>query len=80
VPKTPNPTPMDYKAPASQKVDHVTAKHLIEFFVNSMLNVNLGLICNAHQVWSDKLGPGSKQCLELARLASIGMCVHCSTS
>ncbi|KAL6212072.1 hypothetical protein ACLB2K_017294 [Fragaria x ananassa] len=65
--------PMEYE-PAEAKLSgrRVTSQDLIEFFVRNMVNENLGAICNAHVVHSDRseYGAFDENCLKLAELAA----------
>ncbi|CAF2079232.1 unnamed protein product [Brassica napus] len=65
--------PMDYTAEEPQALDHeVTIQEITKHFTNYPLNNNVGTISNLHKVFADKEGEkaGSKQCLELAKMAS----------
>lgn len=68
--------PMQYD-PAEAKLSGrpVTSQDLIEFFVRNMVNENLGAICNAHVVHSDRseYGAFDENCLKLAELAAIAV-------
>ncbi|KAM5569729.1 RNA-dependent RNA polymerase 6 [Rosa sericea] len=68
--------PMQYEA-AEAKVSGrpVTNQDLIEFFVRNMVNDNLGAICNAHVVHSDRseYGAFDENCQKLAELAAIAV-------
>ncbi|CAM6099682.1 unnamed protein product [Calypogeia fissa] len=68
--------PMDYTPPPVTPLDHpVKVEEIQEFFVNYMVNDNLGLIANAHVVHADKEPDmaRSPMCLELAQLASMAV-------
>lgn len=43
------------------------------FFVDQMLNVNVGIICNAHVVHADLSGASSEACKELAKQAALAI-------
>ncbi|XP_004291459.1 PREDICTED: RNA-dependent RNA polymerase 6-like [Fragaria vesca subsp. vesca] len=68
--------PMEYE-PAEAKLSgrSVTSQDLIEFFVRNMVNENLGAICNAHVVHSDRseYGAFDENCLKLAELAAVAV-------
>ncbi|KAJ4846078.1 hypothetical protein Tsubulata_027402 [Turnera subulata] len=68
--------PMDYTAAPSVALDHdVTLEEVQEYFSDYILNDSLGIICHAHTVFADRK-PNmamSKECKELARLASIAV-------
>ncbi|XP_078446619.1 RNA-dependent RNA polymerase 6 [Wolffia australiana] len=65
--------PMDYQpdkpSDAPRRID---PKDVVEFFMKSMINENLGQICHAHVVQADRspFGAADAQCLKLAELAA----------
>ncbi|KAK4798218.1 hypothetical protein SAY86_030544 [Trapa natans] len=65
--------PMQYD-PAEAKVNPRGVKHqdIVNFFVQHIMNENLGTICNAHVVHADRSEDGAlnKNCLHLAELAA----------
>nr|GMD23409.1 probable RNA-dependent RNA polymerase 1 [Ipomoea batatas] len=68
--------PMDYTPAPSMDVYHdVTIEEVQKYFVDYILNDNLGIISNAHVVFADKesLKAKSKPCLQLAHLSSIAV-------
>lgn len=63
--------PMDYTPAPKVQLDHpVSVEELQEFFVNYIVNDNLGQISNAHVVFADieSLKANSSKCIELANL------------
>ncbi|CAG8525700.1 7878_t:CDS:2, partial [Ambispora gerdemannii] len=71
-PKIKNYTPMEYHAPVPVQVDQVKVEHIRKFFVNYILNDNLGQIANAHLAKADLYENGAfhGSCLRLAQLHS----------
>ncbi|KAF9626299.1 hypothetical protein IFM89_032148 [Coptis chinensis] len=68
--------PMDYIARRQRILDHeVTLEEIQEFFVNYMINDNLGVIATAHLVHADREPEKarSKKCLNLATLHSMAV-------
>ncbi|KAG0628256.1 hypothetical protein M758_1G013200 [Ceratodon purpureus] len=68
--------PMDYTPAPKVILDHpVTVEELHEFFVDYIVNDNLGQISNAHVVFCDSepLKARSPNCIELARLFSVAV-------
>ncbi|KAM7485808.1 hypothetical protein LguiA_001817 [Lonicera macranthoides] len=68
--------PMDYTPAPIQLLDHdVTIEEVEKYFVDYIVNDNLGIIGNAHTVFTDKEPhrARSEPCLELARLSSIAV-------
>ncbi|KAB1205839.1 RNA-dependent RNA polymerase 1 [Morella rubra] len=68
--------PMDYTAAPRMTVDHdVTIEEVEEYFVNYIVNDNLGIIANAHAVYADREPDRalSAKCIELAKLHSIAV-------
>ncbi|CAG8557141.1 10331_t:CDS:2, partial [Ambispora leptoticha] len=71
-PKVKNYTPMEYQAPEPVVVPQVKIEHIRKFFVNYILNDNLGQIANAHLAKADfyETGAFHGSCLRLAQLHS----------
>ncbi|KAG9298243.1 hypothetical protein G9A89_002731 [Geosiphon pyriformis] len=71
-PRIKNYPPMEYHAPDPSKVDNVTIEHIQKFFINYILNDNLGQIANAHLAKADMAENGALHgsCLRLAQLHS----------
>ncbi|KAI4380961.1 hypothetical protein MLD38_007086 [Melastoma candidum] len=69
-------TPMLYDpAKARELPRKVSHQDIIDFFVQHILNENLGAICNAHVVHADSSESGAhdENCLHLAKLAAIAV-------
>ncbi|GMN27028.1 hypothetical protein TIFTF001_044068 [Ficus carica] len=67
---------MDYTSAPTKELDHdVTMEEIKEYFVDYIVNNNLGIISNAHLVFADREVElaRSKPCLELAKLSSIAV-------
>ncbi|GAB2284909.1 RNA dependent RNA polymerase [Dionaea muscipula] len=65
--------PMEYSAVAAKELPRpVNHLDMIEFFMNYMVNENLGAICNAHVVHADLSSYGAldEKCIKLAELAA----------
>lgn len=65
--------PMDYTPAEETKLPrNVTQKDIINFFTKSIVNENLGAICNAHVVHADlsEYGALDKKCTDLAARAA----------
>ncbi|CAA7400087.1 unnamed protein product [Spirodela intermedia] len=66
-------SPMDY-TPAKVKIHpcKVSSQDIVDFFLKSMVNENLGQICHAHVVHADRspVGAMDEKCLQLAELAA----------
>ncbi|GMN68752.1 hypothetical protein TIFTF001_037802 [Ficus carica] len=70
------PKATDYTSAPTIELDHdVTMEEVKEYFVDYLVNDNLGIISNAHTVFADKERKmaRSKPCLELAKLFSIAV-------
>ncbi|ERM99496.1 hypothetical protein AMTRI_Chr10g230970 [Amborella trichopoda] len=75
IPTTNDPA-MDYLGRRPRIMDHeVTMEEIQEFFVDYMINDNLGAISNAHLVLADreKSKARSPKCIELAKLHSMAV-------
>ncbi|XP_010254390.1 PREDICTED: RNA-dependent RNA polymerase 6-like [Nelumbo nucifera] len=65
--------PMDYSPAEVKKLPRdVNHRDLIDFFMKSMVNEKLGVICNAHVVHADlsEYGALDEKCIQLAELAA----------
>ncbi|XP_010250107.2 PREDICTED: RNA-dependent RNA polymerase 6-like [Nelumbo nucifera] len=65
--------PMDYSPVEARKMSREVNHHdLIKFFMKTMVNEKLGVICNAHVVHADlsEYGALDKKCIRLAELAA----------
>lgn len=65
--------PMDYKPAEVKELKRpVSTQDIVEFFIRTMLNENLGRICNAHVAHADLSDDGALdvKCLRLAELAA----------
>ncbi|XP_059446203.1 probable RNA-dependent RNA polymerase 1 [Corylus avellana] len=68
--------PMDYSPAPTKLVDHdVTIEEVEEYFLDYMVNDNLGIVDNAHKVFADSERDRamSRKCIELAKLHSIAV-------
>ncbi|ORZ32826.1 RNA dependent RNA polymerase-domain-containing protein [Catenaria anguillulae PL171] len=68
--------PMDYTPPGLPKEykDGVSVANIIDFFVDFMVQEQVGLIANAHVAWADRLGSANTpECLELAYQHSVAV-------
>ncbi|RWR79567.1 RNA-dependent RNA polymerase 1 isoform X2 [Cinnamomum micranthum f. kanehirae] len=68
--------PMEYMTAPTTTLDHdVQIEEVMEYFANFMVNNSVGVISNAHLVWSDKelLMAESNPCKELAMQSSIAV-------
>ncbi|KAG2701578.1 hypothetical protein I3760_06G052400, partial [Carya illinoinensis] len=68
--------PMEYVAAPTMQVDHdVTIKEVEEYFTNSMVKDNLGIIRMVHTVFADREPRRvmSHECMELAKIHSIAI-------
>ncbi|KAL8161780.1 hypothetical protein V2J09_013269 [Rumex salicifolius] len=68
--------PMDYSPSNATILDHdVTIEEVQDYFVNHIINNNLGMIANAHTVFADKDHEKamSEPCLKLAKLFSVAV-------
>jgi RNA-dependent RNA polymerase len=68
--------PMQEIAKSVLDIGHgVSKSDVIQFFLDSIKNASLGIICNAHQGWADHEHEGalSFECLDLAVLGSIAV-------
>jgi RNA-dependent RNA polymerase len=68
--------PMEYTAAeAKPSMRDVQLKDIIEFFSKSIVNENLGSICNAHVVHADisECGAMDPKCLKLAEMAALAV-------
>ncbi|KAF5665654.1 RNA-dependent RNA polymerase SAD-1 [Fusarium heterosporum] len=71
IPEIWNYPPMNYSAPKPLELDRdVNVDDLRNFFVKYLKNDKLPLIATSHLAISDRLGPMSSECLELAELHS----------
>ncbi|PKI75664.1 hypothetical protein CRG98_003924 [Punica granatum] len=69
-------TPMQYEPAEAKKLARgVTHEDIINFFVQHILNENLGAICNAHVVHADRSEQGAldENCLLLAEKAALAV-------
>ncbi|OQU76799.1 hypothetical protein SORBI_3010G213100, partial [Sorghum bicolor] len=69
-------TPMDYSPSKSKQLPReVHQQDTIDFYLESMVNDNLGRICNAHVAHADRSDDGAMdtKCVELAELAAIAV-------
>ncbi|RKP08055.1 RNA dependent RNA polymerase-domain-containing protein, partial [Thamnocephalis sphaerospora] len=67
--------PMDYTAPKPNRKPNVSVEDVKKFFVNYIVNNNLGIIDNAHLAWADQLKDGVRngKCIKLAELHSLAV-------
>ncbi|XP_043719156.1 RNA-dependent RNA polymerase 6-like isoform X2 [Telopea speciosissima] len=66
-------SPMDFDSVKAKKLPRpVNRQDMIDFFMDSMVNAQLGKICNAHVVHADQSKDGALdgKCIELAELAA----------
>ncbi|CAD6336017.1 unnamed protein product [Miscanthus lutarioriparius] len=69
-------TPMDYSPAKSKQLPReVHQQDTIDFYLESMVNDNLGRICNVHVAHADRSDDGAmdQKCSELAELAAIAV-------
>ncbi|CAM9930123.1 unnamed protein product, partial [Choristocarpus tenellus] len=69
--------PMGYEPPPppERKEGGVSVEDIEDFFLNYIMNDNLGIIANLHLAWADssELGACSEECLELAKQHSLAV-------
>ena len=69
-------SPDSYRTPPPNEVDRdCTVTDVIEFFLNFIVNDNLGQLCTRHSLFADQseIGALSQECVTLSRLASIAV-------